>query len=60
MMGQLRRDYRLCKFLIDYEADSEITGVMKFVRDLKIKAHPSKGSRCARRRLTNFRRTVVD
>jgi hypothetical protein len=35
MMAQIRRDYRLCKLLSDYEADSEIIGMMEFVRDYK-------------------------
>ena len=35
VMGQIRRDYRLCKLLSDHEADSEIIGMMEFVRDYK-------------------------
>jgi hypothetical protein len=35
LMAQIRRDYRLCKLLVDYEKDSEIIGMMEFVRDLK-------------------------
>jgi hypothetical protein len=50
MIGQIRRDHRLCQLLVDYKTESEIIGMMEFVRHLKMKAHPSKGSRCARRR----------
>lgn len=50
MMAQIRRDHRLCQLLVDYETESEIIGMMEFVRHLKMKAHPSKRSRCARRR----------
>jgi hypothetical protein len=35
MMAQIRRDYRLCKLLVDYETDSENIGMMEFVGDLK-------------------------
>ena len=35
MMAQIRRDYRLCKMLAEYEDDSENVGMMEFVRDLK-------------------------
>jgi hypothetical protein len=34
MMAQIRRDYQLCKVLVEYEDDSEIVGMMEFVRDL--------------------------
>jgi hypothetical protein len=37
MMAQIRRDNKLCKLLVDYEANSEIIGMTEFVRDLKIK-----------------------
>ncbi len=33
LMAQIRRDHRLCKLLVDYETESEIIGVMEFVRD---------------------------
>jgi hypothetical protein len=35
MMAQIRRDQRLCKLLVDYEQDSEIVGMLDFVRDYK-------------------------
>jgi hypothetical protein len=35
MIGQIRRDHRLCQLLVDYKTESEITGMMEFVRDLK-------------------------
>jgi hypothetical protein len=37
MMEQIRRDEKLCKLLVDYEAKSEIIGMMEFVRDFKMK-----------------------
>jgi hypothetical protein len=37
MMAQVRRDNQLAKLLVDYEDQSEIIGMMEFVRDLKIK-----------------------
>ena len=37
MMTQIRRDNQLAKLLVDYEDQSEIIGMMEFVRDLKIK-----------------------
>ena len=36
VMEQIRRDKKLCKMLVDYEEQSEIIGMMDFVRDLKI------------------------
>jgi hypothetical protein len=35
MMQQIRRDEKLCKLLVDYEAKSEIIDMMEFVRDSK-------------------------
>jgi hypothetical protein len=35
VMEQIRRDEKLCKLLVDYEAKSEIIGMMEFVRDSK-------------------------
>lgn len=37
MMDQIRRDEKLCKLLVAYEAKSEIIGMMEFVIDLKNK-----------------------
>jgi hypothetical protein len=42
MMEQIRRDERLCKLLTDYEEQSEIIGMMDFVRELKLN-HELKG-----------------
>jgi hypothetical protein len=36
VMEQIRRDKKLCKLLVDYEEQSEILGMMDFVRELKI------------------------
>jgi hypothetical protein len=36
VMEQIRRDKKLCKLLVDYEEQSEIIGMMDFVRELKI------------------------
>jgi hypothetical protein len=36
VMEQIRRDKKLCKLLVDYEEQSEIVGMMDFVRELKI------------------------
>ena len=44
MMEQIRRDEKLCQLLVDYEAKSEIIGMMEFVRDLKMKP-PQRASR---------------
>jgi hypothetical protein len=33
MMEQIRRDKMLCKLLVDYEEQSEIIGMMDFVRE---------------------------
>jgi hypothetical protein len=35
MMEQIRRDKKLCKLLVDYEEQSEIIGMLDFVRELK-------------------------
>ena len=37
MMDQIRRDEKLCKLLVAYEAKSEIIGMIEFVIDLKNK-----------------------
>lgn len=37
MMAQIRRDHELCKLLVEYETQSELIGIMEFVRDLKTK-----------------------
>ena len=37
MMRQIRRDEKLCKLLVDYETNSEVIGMMEFVRDFKMK-----------------------
>jgi hypothetical protein len=37
MMEQIGRDNKLCKLLVDYEAKSEIIGMMEFVSELKTK-----------------------
>jgi hypothetical protein len=37
MMAQIRHDHQLCKLLVGYETESEIIGMMEFVRDLKTK-----------------------
>jgi hypothetical protein len=42
MMEQIRRDKKLCKLLVDYEDQSEIIGMMDFVRELKLN-HELKG-----------------
>ena len=34
MMAQIRRDQQLCRLLVEYEADSEIVGMMEYVCDL--------------------------
>ena len=34
---KIRHDDKLCKLLVDYEARSEIIGMMDFVRNLKMK-----------------------
>jgi hypothetical protein len=46
MMAQIRRDDQLCKLLARYEAESEIIGMMEFVRDLKMRP-PRRTSRRA-------------
>ncbi len=43
VMGQIRRDKKLCKLLVDYEEQSEIIGMMDFVRELKIEPALSGG-----------------
>ena len=35
-MEQIRRDKKLCKLLVNYEEQSEIVGMMDFVRELRI------------------------
>jgi hypothetical protein len=45
MMEQIAYDNKLCKLLADYEAKSEIIGMMEFVRDLKMKPPPLRVSR---------------
>jgi hypothetical protein len=37
MMEQIGRDNKLCKLLVDYEAKSEIIGMMEFVSEHKMK-----------------------
>ena len=44
MMEQIGRDKNLCKLLADYEAKSEIIGMMEMVRDFKMKLY-LRGSR---------------
>jgi hypothetical protein len=36
ILEQIRCDEKLCQLLVDYEAKSEIIGMMEFVRDFKI------------------------
>jgi hypothetical protein len=36
LMEQIRRDKKLCKLLVDSEEQSDIIGMMDFVRELKI------------------------
>ena len=43
MMAQIRRDHQLCKLLVGYETESEIIGMMEFVRDLKMKSSRRRG-----------------
>jgi hypothetical protein len=46
-MAQIRRDQKLCKLLVDYEEQSEIIGIMDFVREYKIEpALPTAGPFC--------------
>jgi hypothetical protein len=35
MMEQIRRGKKFCKLLVDYQEQSEIIGMMDFVRELK-------------------------
>jgi hypothetical protein len=43
MMEQTRQDQKLCKLLADYEDQSEIVGMMDFVREYKIESTLSDG-----------------
>lgn len=47
MMSQIRTDEKLCKLLVDYEAKSEIIGMMEFVRDFKMKPPRCRSRRTA-------------
>jgi predicted trehalose synthase len=40
IMAQIRGDHRLGQLLVDYETESEIIGMMEFVRHLKMKSPP--------------------
>ena len=37
MREQIRRDYKLCRLLVDLEDQSEIVAMTEFVRDIKMK-----------------------
>jgi hypothetical protein len=43
MMAQIRSDHQLCKLLVGYETESEIIGMMEFVRDLKMRSSRRRG-----------------